>query len=248
MENLNSKQHVQIPNKMAEHDLTPRDQLVYSVIKMHDGKNGCFPSLKTISNESGFSINTVRKCIANLQNTEYITVQKVGRQQYYYFSKYKKFEPVSPKLLENKDVTPKTKSLIIAAQQYMYKDIENYGKISFTNNQLSKLINMPQSTINDCYKELRNKGYLTELDNKSKEIDGSGICTKTKIFYLTKLGQAVIWKLKDHEDRIEQNTKDISDINMKMESMEQQLKTQQQLINKLLQEKNFKEISTKITL
>lgn len=248
MENNKSKQHVQVPNKMAEHNLTPRDQLIYSVIKMHDGKNGCFPSLKTIAEEAGFSINTIRKCIDNLQKAEYITIQKVGRQQYYHFSLYKKFEPMSPEFLKNTDITPKTKAYIIATQQYMYKDVENYGKVSFPNRQLSQLINMPQSTINDCNRELRQKGYLSELENKSKELDGSGVSTKTKVFYLTKLGQAIIWKLKDHENRIEQNTKDISDMSLKMQSMEQKLEEQQKLIDKLLAERNTKNNSTKITL
>lgn len=248
MENVNSKQHVQVPNKMAEHNLTPRDQLVYSVIKMHDGKNGCFPSLKTISEEAGFSINTIRKCIDNLKAAEYITVQKVGRQQYYHFSDYKKFEPVSPELLDKKDISSKTKSYIVAAQQYMYKDVENYGKVSFPVTTLSKLINMPESTIRNCNKELQQKGYLTELENKSREIDGSNVNTKTKVFYLTKLGQAIIWKLKDHEDRIEQNTKDISDITVRMQAMEQQLESQQKLINKLLEERVPKENPTNITL
>ena len=59
---------------------------------------------------------------------------------------------------------------------------------------------------------------------------------------------AIIWKLKDHEDRIEQNTKDISTINIRMKSMEQQLQEQQKLINKLLAERNSNQSSTKITL
>ena len=74
-------QHVQVPNKMADKNLTPRDQLIYSVIKSHDGEKGCFPSLKIIAEESGISINTVRKSIKNLEEAEYIIVQKVGRQQ-----------------------------------------------------------------------------------------------------------------------------------------------------------------------
>ena len=105
MENIENKQHVQVPNKMADHNLTPRDQYIYSVIKSHDGKSGCFPSLKTISTESNCSINTVRKSISSLEEAGYITTKKVGRQQYYFFSKYKKFEPISPEFLKNeKDV------------------------------------------------------------------------------------------------------------------------------------------------
>lgn len=234
-------QHVQVPNKMADKNLTPRDQLIYSVIKSHDGEKGCFPSLKIIAEESGISINTVRKSIKNLEEAEYIIVQKVGRQQYYKFSPYKQFEPVSPDLLNNKEITPKTKAYIIASQQYMYKDVKDYGKISTSNRNLSTLINMPQSTINDCNTELRTKGFLQELQNKSLELDGSNCNTKTKIFHLTKLGQAIIWKLKDHEERINKNTEDINNINNKMSELEKTIKTQQELINKLLKSSKVEE-------
>ena len=174
MENVENKQHVQVPNKMADHNLTPRDQYIYSVIKSHDGKSGCFPSLKTISTESNCSINTVRKSISSLEEAGYITTKKVGRQQYYFFSKYKKFEPISPEFLKNENLSVKEKSYIIASQQYMYKDTENYGKVSFPVTHLSKLINMPESSIRQCNESLKNKGFLTEVINNSIELDGSG--------------------------------------------------------------------------
>ena len=237
MEYRESNQHVQVPNKMADHNLTPRDQYIYSVIKSHDGKAGCFPSLKTISIEADCSVNTVRKSITALETAGYISTKKIGRQQYYYFSKYKKFEPISPEFLRNKDLSVKEKSYIIASQQYMYKDTENYGKVSLPMKQLSKLINMPETTIHDCNTSLKNKGFLTEVFNKSIELDGTGVKTRTKVFYLTKMGQAIVWKLKDHEDRINKNTQDISNIQTKMEEMEKKLQEQQKLIDKLLDER-----------
>lgn len=237
MENIENKQHVQVPNKMADHNLTPRDQYIYSVIKSHDGKSGCFPSLKTISTESNCSINTVRKSISSLEEAGYITTKKVGRQQYYFFNKYKKFEPISPEFLKNENLSVKEKSYIIASQQYMYKDTENYGKVSFPVTHLSKLINMPESSIRQCNESLKNKGFLTEVINNSIELDGSGVKTRTKLFYLTKMGQAIVWKLKDHEDRINKNTEDISNINNKMNEMEKKLQEQQKLIDKLLNER-----------
>ena len=237
MENIENKQHVQVPNKMADHNLTPRDQYIYSVIKSHDGKSGCFPSLKTISTESNCSINTVRKSISSLEEAGYITTKKVGRQQYYFFSKYKKFEPISPEFLKNENLSVKEKSYIIASQQYMYKNTENYGKVSFPVTHLSKLINMPESSIRQCNESLKNKGFLTEVINNSIELDGSGVKTRTKLFYLTKMGQAIVWKLKDHEDRIKKNTEDISNIKNKMDEMEKKLQEQQKLIDKLLNER-----------
>jgi DNA-binding transcriptional regulator YhcF (GntR family) len=237
MEN-ETKQHVQLPNQMSEHNLTPKDQLIYAVIKSHNNKdNQCFPSLATIAAESGISIPTVRKCIDHLSEASYLTVKKVGRKQYYYFNPTKKFEPISPEFLAKKDITSTTKAYIIAAQQYMYKDIKDYGKMSFPNTQLSKIINMPESTIRKCNTELSSKGYLDIIYNKSKEIDGSGCNTRTKIFQLTKLGQAIIWKLKDHEDRIEQNSNDIKELQNTCKELKETIQEQKKLIDKLLKSK-----------
>ena len=119
----------------------------------------------------------------------------------------------------------------------MYKDTENYGKVSFPVTHLSKLINMPESSIRQCNESLKNKGFLTEVINNSIELDGSGVKTRTKLFYLTKMGQAIVWKLKDHEDRINKNTEDISNIRNKMNEMEKKLQEQQKLIDKLLNER-----------
>ena len=33
---IENRQHVQVPNKMADKNLTPGDQLIYSVIKSHE--------------------------------------------------------------------------------------------------------------------------------------------------------------------------------------------------------------------
>lgn len=45
---------------------------------------------------------------------------------------------------------------------------------------------------------------------------------------MNKLGQAIIWKLKDHEDRILQNTEDISEL-------QKIVKEQQKVINRLVE-------------
>lgn len=229
MENEKSKKHAQLPNGMNEDNLTPKDQLVYAAIKSFDNpQHRCFPSQQKIAEKAGISIPTVRKSIDRLGKTKYIKIKKSGKFTYYYFNEYKKFEPISDDLLQRKDISTTSKCYIIASQQYMFKDIEGYGKISFSRPELSKIINMPESTIRDCDAELKNKGFLQVLDNKTKEIDGSGCNTKTKLFMMNKLGQAIIWKLKDHEDRISQNTEDISEL-------QKIVKEQQKIINKLVE-------------
>lgn len=68
-----SKQHFHLPNDMTKGGkLTPNDLLVYICIKSYMNKNTktCFPSLKTLSGKSGFSIPTIRKSIKSLEEED----------------------------------------------------------------------------------------------------------------------------------------------------------------------------------
>ena len=177
---------------MGTKNLTPKDQLIYSIIKSHDNPTkGCFPSLQVLSKESGASINTIRDSIARLKEAGYIKTELQGRKTYYTFDPYKKFEPFSPDFIKREDLSFTTKSYLIASQQYMYKDIENIGKLSFSNVALSQQINMPESTIRKCNAELISKDYLTIVKNENKELE-TGFNNETKLFNLAKLGQAIV--------------------------------------------------------
>ena len=192
MDTQENLQHVQVPNGMGDKNLAPKDQLIYTIIKSHDNPTkGCFPSLQVLSKESGASINTIRDSIARLKEAGYIKTELKGRKTYYTFDPYKKFEPFSPDFISNPNISFTTKSYLIASQQFMYKDVENLGKLSFSNRALADQINMPESTIRRCNAELVSKDYLTILKNESKDIQ-TGCKTDTKLYDLNKLGQAVI--------------------------------------------------------
>lgn len=229
MENNNeiSKKHTQLPNNMGKSSLEIKDQLIYLVIKSHNNPNNeCYPSLQTIAEESGISIPTIRLSIKRLVEEEYIKITKKGRKNYYSFNPYKTFEPFSDEFLKRKDLSPLTKSYLVAIQQYMYKDVQGVGKISMSNRELASKINTSEYTVRTCNKELERKNYLTILKNESRELD-SGCKTDTKVYNLVKLGQAIIWTLKDHEDRIS-STED------KINKLEKTVDSQQKLIDKLL--------------
>lgn len=235
MDTQENLQHVQVPNDMGTKNLTPKDQLIYSIIKSHDNPTqGCFPSLQVLSKESGASINTVRDSIARLKEVGYIKTELRGRKTYYTFDPYKKFEPFSPDFIKREDLSFTTKSYLIASQQYMYKDIENIGKLSFSNRVLSNQINMPESTIRKCNAELISKDYLTIVKNENKELE-TGFNNETKLFNLAKLGQAVIWTICNHEDRIVQNTNDINELKERLDRQDQQIEEYKKLVEKLLQ-------------
>lgn len=213
----NNKQHVQVPNDMTStHIIAPKDLLIYTAIKRYSNKDGvAYPSLKRIADDSGASINTVRKSISLLEKEGYIEIDKTKKNNVYYCKKYNNFEPFSYEFLDRKDLTFTDKAFFIASQQYMYKD-NNDGKISMSLNELSDLINMPESTISRCNKNLQDKGYLTVLDTQAKDSE-TGCLKKEKVYHLDKLGQTVVFLLKEHNKQINQNTEDIDSLKKDMD-------------------------------
>lgn len=225
------KKHSQVPNDMAKDGISPREQLVYAVLHSYDNPEyKVFPSLDKLAERSQLSVPTVRASLKILEDTGYIKIEKKGRKNYYTFSKYLNFEPFSDEFLDNKDITPTTKAYLVAAQQFMYKDVEGLGKLSYSNRVMSKHINMPESSIRKCNKELEKKNYLTVIKNAS--------LGDTKIFNLNDLGQAIIWALQNHEERITQNTEKVADLEKRMEVLEKQLKSKDELLAKLLKSKS----------
>lgn len=225
------KKHSQVPNDMAKDGISPREQLVYAVLHSYDNpEHKVFPSLDKLAERSQLSVPTIRASLKILEDAGYIKIEKKGRKNYYTFSKYLNFEPFSDEFLDNKDITPTTKAYLVAAQQFMYKDVEGLGKLSYSNRVMSEHINMPESSIRKCNKELEKKNYLTVIKNAS--------LGDTKIFNLNDLGQAIIWALQNHEERITQNTEKVADLEKRMEVLEKQLKSKDELLAKLLKSKS----------
>lgn len=195
-------QHVQLPNRQKEETITPQEQLIYVSIRrfMNAQTNEAFPSLATISEKSGASVPTIRKCIKHLESAGYFKIEKRGRQNIYIFDELKAFEPFSYEFLDNKNLSFLEKSYLVASQQFMYTT-QGEGSISFTNRALSKKINLSEATISRCNHSLESKGYLAIIENENREVE-TGCKTQTKLFHLNKFGQAVVFLLKNHEDRI----------------------------------------------
>lgn len=220
MENEINKQHVQVPNDMTEQNiyLKPGDILIYATIKRHMDKETktCYPSLDTISRESGASINTVRTSIQNLINAKYIEVTPKGRGKLYRFLKWDKFEPFSYDFLDNKKLSFKEKAYILATQQYMFKKEDTQdGIITYNNIELSKRLNISPSTVSRLDNALQAKQILN-INTLSQRDSETGLPIKEKVFHLSKIEQAIVFILGNHEERlrntenkVENNTNDI---------------------------------------
>lgn len=229
-----TKQHVQLPNDMTL-DVKPKDLLIYVTIKRHQNSETkkAYPALTTICAESGASINSVRKSIDRLKETEYIKVEKEGRKNIYIFNDYKNFEPFSYEFLDNKDLSYEEKSYILASQQYMFKDVEGEGKISMSNTELAKKINTSESSIIRYNNSLERKGILVKAQATIRDLE-TGCCKEIKIFNLNKIIQQIVWILKNHEERI-------SNIENRVNKLEKEntiLKNENMLLKKQLEKKS----------
>lgn len=193
-------------NSEPMNDLTPQDKLIYLAIRRYMNRDTMesFPSYARITQDIGAAAKTIKKSVDNLVREEYLQTRRDGKKIIYKFNNKKQFEPFSWDFLDKPDLTFTEKSYIVAAQQYMFKDNEE-GKISYKNNELSKLINMTEATISRCNHSLEKKGYL------------EGASELVKKFQLRELDQLFIWKFKEQDEKIEKNTEDIREIKKKLE-------------------------------
>lgn len=193
-------------NSEPMNGLTPQDKLIYLAIRRYMNRDTMesFPSYARITQDIGAAAKTIKKSVDNLVREEYLQTRRDGKKIIYKFNNKKQFEPFSWDFLDKPDLTFTEKSYIVAAQQYIFKDNEE-GKISYKNNELSKLINMTEATISRCNHSLEKKGYL------------EGASELVKKFQLRELDQLFIWKFKEQDEKIEKNTEDIREIKKKLE-------------------------------
>lgn len=220
MEQKNEKQHVQLPNNMSE-KLSPKDLLIYLYIKSYANNQTqeAFPSLETLHNDSGAAINTIRSCIKNLVDAGKIEIRREGRKNIYKFLNFNDgFEPFSFNFLNKKDLTFSEKAQLVASQQYLFKDpTTGDGTTNYSTRKLSEIINMPESTVRKNLNSLINKGYVEVKDIKD---EFTGLVTKQKIYHLTKLEQAIVFILKNHEDRLNSHEEELLNQKEKLQQLE----------------------------
>ena len=212
MQELNLK-HTQLPKRKESDSITPKDQLIYLSIRRDMDKDTMVSktSVKTLENRTGTSAPTIRASIRLLEKENYLTVIPNGRSHYYKFNKDKQFEPFSDEFLDNPKLTFLEKSILIASQQFMFV-CDNEGTTQYSNRELSEKINTSRQTIDRCMNSLERKNYLTisYSPQDSKQI---------KIFHLKEFGQAIVSALRDHEDRIKDNTDRIEALERKVEKL-----------------------------
>ena len=191
------KRHIELPTTEGISDITPQDQLVYLGIRSFMNKDTleAFPSQETIAERVGCCRNTVRKCIQNLIEKDYLKIRTEGRKQIYIFNKLKQFEPFSYEFLEDKSKSFTKRATLAATQRYMTGKETGVGKVTYTKMELAKLINTPYSTLVRTLRELTEDGLIVneKLPSGQQQMQ----------FQLEKYHQGIVKILLNHEERIE---------------------------------------------
>lgn len=235
----NEKRFVKYPRE--KDTTTPYEALVYVVLRsyMDNRTLECYPSIRTISEKSNLSKATVTKAINGLLDKEFISKRKDKNRVIYRFNEENKFEPFSYEFLEKEDLTPLEKGILILSQQYMLKN-EGFGDIWYSNRELAEILDISKDTLNRAFRSLRDKGYLNigSLSRADKRI------VEVKQFNLSKLEQAIVFKLAEHEERIQENANEIEELKARVALLEKELKLRDRILEsnkKRIELNNMKE-------
>ena len=225
--NFNSNQFVILPKKENGELLQKYEILVYVAIRynMNAKTMTAHPSLQTIADRTGCSIPSIRKIIKDIVAKKYMTVEiKKGIGTIYTFSNEKSFEPFSYEFLDNPNLTKAEKLHILCTQQYMFKE-NGVGKITYSDAELSEKTGLNRHTISKTNQSLIEKGFAEQIILRSKNPE-TGLMDKETVFNLNELGQAIVFKLKEHEDRIDKHDEEIEELKRTVAELKQQLRSQ----------------------
>lgn len=224
MEKESINQFVILPKKEVGDQLQKYEILIYVAIRRYMNKDTMksYPSLDRIQKDTGVSKATIIKIIKNIINKGYMQQEsKKGVGAIYTFNNEKSFEPFSYEFLDNENLTKAEKLQILCTQQYMFKD-NGVGKISYSDNELAEKTGLNRNTIAKTNQSLMQKGFATQVTLATRDPE-TGLINKETIYHLDEIGQAIVFKLKEHDDRIVKNEEDIESLKKDNELLRREL-------------------------
>ena len=224
MEKESINQFVILPKKEVGDQLQKYEILIYVAIRRYMNKNTmkAYPSLDRIQKDTGVSKATIIKIIKNIINKGYMQQEsKKGVGAIYTFNNEKSFEPFSYEFLDNENLTKAEKLQILCTQQYMFKE-NGVGKISYSDNELAEKTGLNRNTIAKTNQSLMQKGFATQVTLATRD-PKTGLINKETMYHLDEIGQAIVFKLKEHDDRIVKNEEDIESLKKDNELLRREL-------------------------
>lgn len=109
---------------------------------------------------------------------------------------------------------------ILCTQQYMIKDESAHlGKVSYSDRQLSELTGLDHRTIKKNNESLIDKGFANQVTLQTKD-PVTGLINKETIYHLDKIGQAIVFALRIHEQHLAQHDTQIESLEERVQKLE----------------------------
>lgn len=198
------------------------------------------PGLELIAEDSGYKIRRVREGIKRLEQAGLLKVRhRIGTSTEYTFPiKLEHFERFTPAFLKL-PISPQAKEYYMDIQQYLYVDHDTgLADTTYSEEELSKLTGVCIRTIRNYHKELIAAGLMHESITNMLSPAGYKIIKKN--FDLYKLQQAVLYKLKEHEDRLTNIEQNQIDTNKEIWELKNEIR---ELKEELARERNVKDVN-----
>ncbi len=165
------KRFVQVPDMKDKIEIDSMDYWIYANIRKFINKDTyeAHPSLLTLVKIAGVSKETIVKSIKKLVDINEIKlISQKGSYNIYKFNKLSKFEMFSFDFLENPELTIAEKKYIMVLQFCMFKNQDDDGMMTgcMSTEELSKLTNMSQRSVQRMNKNLIDKGVMTSTLSK----------------------------------------------------------------------------------
>lgn len=243
---MNSKQHVQIPDALGvevrmdgdkttivQH-LKPFDKLVYAFMKktMDAKTRQTFVSISKIAEDLNVTRKTVSASIKKLCACGAIKKlsTQIGRaNKYEFLPNFKGFEMFTYDFLnDNQTLTTNEKAIILALQEFTYKDSETGDSFTaHSTDNLARVMNISSDSLRKTFKSLQDKGVLeTTLTRKTDATTGCNSVLKRIDNH--KIAQAILFIGK----QVVENTNDITELKQIIQELRlEQKKTNERLRN-----------------
>lgn len=226
--------HVRKPIQM---NVDPKDQLVYLYIRsfLNDKTKVCNPGIAAIQKKFGISKDKIQESIQHLKDSGWIETVPKGRGVNYIFLKnVDHYEKFSNKFLENRNMSITKKSILIALQDYMWRDNGELGVITYSDMELAEKLNIPYSTL---------KRNLSELEEEQitftapTNIIGEGGCLKkARFFNLYDYCQAVAFTLEQQQAHLQKLSEHQENTDEHIQKLENKVASMQKIIEMLSKE------------
>ena len=229
--------HIQVSNDIKfKPPYVLEDSLVYAYLKSYMNKDtkSCYPSLATLKKDTLLNERTISRSLASLQEQGLIVITKQGKRNVYTFTDVllNSFEPFSYEFLSSMKITPKLKGYWILLQQYTIKDDgSGYAKTTYTDFELSEILQIPIRTIKSYNKQLKIAEVLSVYPTKSKSEIGEQ--RYLKLFNLKKISQDMFFvkeQLNEHDKKIEVLERLVEEQNRKLAKLEKKINADNALI------------------